>query len=141
MPERANSVRTVLLVVIVVLLGQVAWQAWRIENLKVDVSYNRRHIEEQAGRLSSELLKGRRGEIVQATQWLHEFYASDRGLRRANGLWLAPQNQPDFEAIGAWIFDVYLTARVNGASDEAARRAIADAIKATDEWRRAHQDN
>ena len=141
MPERANSVRTVLLVVIVVLLGQVAWQAWRIENLKVDVSYNRRHIEEQAGRLSSELLKGRRGEIVQATQWLHEFYASDRGLRRANGLWLEPQNQPDFEAIGAWIFDVYLTARVNGASDEAARRAIADAIKATDEWRRAHQDN
>jgi hypothetical protein len=140
MSDRATPIRTVLLVVIVVLLGQVAWQAWRIEALKEEVSYNRRHLEEQAGRLSTELLKGRRGDVVQATQWLHEFYASSEGLRRPGGLWLAPQNQPDFEAIGAWIFDVYLNARVNGASDESARQAIADAIKATDEWRRAHQD-
>lgn len=140
MSDRANPLRTLLLVVIVVLLGQVAWQAWRIEHLKEEVGYTRRHVEEQAGRRSTELLKGRRGEIVEATQWLHEFYASDSGLRRPNGLWLAQRNQPDFEAIGAWVFDVYLNARVNGASDEAARQAIVDAIKATDEWRRAHQD-
>jgi hypothetical protein len=36
------------------------------------------------------------------------------------------------------VFDVYLNARLNGASDADARQAIVDAIKGTDEWRQAH---
>ena len=44
-----------------------------------------------------------------------------RGLRRADGLWRADQKQPDFEALGAWIIDVYLNARVEGKTDEEAQ--------------------
>lgn len=138
MPSAAKPLRTVLLSVIVILLGQVIWQAWRIERLKDEVGFTRRHIEERAGELAGERLKGHREDIVRVSQWLHEFYASADGLRRPDGLWLAQQKQPDFEALGAWVFDVYLSARVNGASDADARQAVVDAIKGTDEWRQAH---
>lgn len=83
-------------------------------------------------------LRGRRADVVQAIAWLHEYYASDRGRRRPNGLWLADRKQPDFEAIGAWIFDVYLNERVAGKTEQQARQAIEDAIRSSDEWRRVH---
>lgn len=139
MTQPAKPVTTLLLVVIAILLGQVLWQALRIERLKNEVGFTERHLSEQAGKLAAERLNGHRADIVQATRWLHEFYASSDGLQRPDGLWLAQQKQPDFEAIGAWVFDVYLNARVNGASDADARQAIVDAIKQSDEWRRLHQ--
>ena len=139
MTQPAKPVTILLLVVIAILLGQVLWQALRIERLKYEVGFNQRHLAEQAGTLAAERLHGHREDIVQATRWLHEFYASADGLQRPDGLWLTQQKQPDFEGIGAWVFDVYLTARVNGASDADARQAIVDAIKQSDEWRRLHQ--
>lgn len=138
MTSQTNAIRTVLLIVIVILLGQVGWQAWRIEGLKAELGFTERHLEERAGELAAARLTGRREEIVRAARWLHEFYGSADGLRRPNGLWLSEQKQPDFEALGAWVFDVYLNARLNGASDADARQAIVDAIKGTDEWRQAH---
>lgn len=138
MTNHRNPVQMVLLFVIVILLGQVGWQVWRIETLKAELGFTKRHLEERAGELAAERLSGRREDIVRAAQWLHEFYGSAEGLRRPEGLWLSQQKQPDFEALGAWVFDVYLSARVNGASDADARQAIVDAIKGTDEWRRAH---
>jgi transcriptional regulator with XRE-family HTH domain len=136
--HQTNALRSVLIFVILVLLGQVAWQARRIEALKSELGFTQRHLEERAGDLAAERLNGRREDIVRAAQWLHEFYGSADGLRRPEGLWLSQQKQPDFEALRAWVFDVYLNARVHGASDADARQAVVDAIKGTDEWRQAH---
>ena len=48
------------------------------------------------------------------------------------------RNAIDAEAIGTWILDVYMQARIAGKSDAEARQSIADAIKGSDEWRRKH---
>jgi len=136
--DRSRILTTILLVVVVVLLGQVYWQNRRIAQLQSSMEFQQRKFEAQVGKLAAEKLKNQRGNVLQAAQWLHDYYKSDEGLRRADGLWRADQKQPDFEALGAWIFDVYLNARVEGKSDEEARKLITDAIQGSDEWRRVH---
>ena len=137
--ERSRLITTVLLVVVVVLIGQVYWQNRRIAQLQSSMEFQQRQFEEQAGKLAAEKLKGYRGDVMQAAQWLHQYYASPEGLRRADGLWRADQKQPDFEALGAWVIDVYLNARVEGKTDEEAKQLIKDAIQGSDEWRRVHE--
>ena len=136
--ERSRLITTVLLVVVVVLIGQVYWQNRRIAQLQSSMEFQQRQFEQQAGKLAAEKLKGYRADIMQAAQWLHQYYASDAGLRRADGLWRSDQKQPDFEALGAWVIDVYLNARVEGKTDEEAKKMITDAIQGSDEWRRVH---
>ena len=136
--DRSRILTTILLIVVVVLIGQVYWQNRRIAQLQSSMEYQQRQFEAQVGKLAAEKLKNQRGNVLQAAQWLHDYYKSDEGLRRADGLWRADQKQPDFEALGAWIFDVYLNARVEGKSDEEARKLITDAIQGSDEWRRVH---
>lgn len=136
--DRSRSLITILLVVILVLAGQEIWQQRRLRQLEFDLSYQQRHTLEQAGRLAADQLRGRRAEMVQAIQWLHAYYGSDKGLRRPNGLWRAEQKELDAEAIGAWIFDVYLNARLAGNTDDEARLMVEDAIRVSDEWRTAH---
>jgi hypothetical protein len=136
--DRSRLVTTILLVVVVVLIGQVYWQNRRIAQLQSSMDFQQRQFEAQVGKLAAEKLKNQRGNVLQAAQWLHEFYKSDEGLKRADGLWRSDQKQPDFEALGAWIFDVYLNARVEGKSEEDARKLITDAIRGSDEWRRVH---
>ncbi len=136
--DRSRILTTILLIVVVVLIGQVYWQNRRIAQLQSSMEFQQRQFEAQVGKLAAEKLKNQRGNVLQAAQWLHDYYKSDEGLRRADGLWRADQKQPDFEALGAWIFDVYLNARVEGKSDEEARKLITDAIQGSDEWRRVH---
>ena len=136
--DRSRILTTILLIVVVVLIGQVYWQNRRIAQLQSSMEFQQRQFEAQVGKLAAEKLKNQRGNVLQASQWLHDYYKSDEGLRRADGLWRADQKQPDFEALGAWIFDVYLNARVEGKSDEEARKLITDAIQGSDEWRRVH---
>jgi hypothetical protein len=136
--ERSRLITTILLVVVVVLIGQVFWQNRRIAQLQSSMEFQQRQFDEQAGKLAAEKLKGFRADIMNAAQWLHQYYKSDEGLRRADGLWRADQKQPDFEAFGAWVIDVYLNARVEGKTDEEARKMITDAIQGSDEWRRVH---
>jgi hypothetical protein len=136
--DRSRILTTILLVVVVVLIGQVYWQNRRIAQLQSSMEFQQRQFEAQVGKLAAEKLKNQRGNVLEAAQWLHDYYKSDQGLRRADGLWRADQKQPDFEALGAWIFDVYLNARVEGKSDEEARKLITDAIQGSDEWRRVH---
>ena len=136
--DRSRLVTTILLVVVVVLIGQVYWQNRRIAQLQSSMEFQQRQFEAQVGKLAAEKLKNQRGNVLQAAQWLHDYYKSDEGLRRADGLWRTDQKQPDFEALGAWIFDVYLNARVEGKSEEEARKMITDAIQGSDEWRRVH---
>ena len=57
--------------------------------------------------------------------------------RKASG-WPSSK-KVDAEAIGTWVLDVYLKARIAGATDAEARQTIADNIKGSDEWRRKHQ--
>lgn len=76
-----------------------------------------------------------RGELMAAGQWLHKFYQSKEGLQRPQGLWL--DDGPDFEGISAWILDVYVWARADGASDQEARQRIASGIRESAEWRAA----
>jgi len=136
--DRSRILTTILLVVVVVLIGQVYWQNRRIAQLQSSMEFQQRQFEAQVGKLAAEKLKNQRGNVLQAAQWLHDYYKSDQGLRRADGLWRSDQKQPDFEALGAWIFDVYLNARVEGKSEEEARKLITDAIQGSDEWRRVH---
>ena len=137
--DRSRLLTTILVVVVVILIGQVYWQQRRIQQLQFSMEFQQRQFDEQAGTLAAERLKGYRADVMQAAQWLHQYYASDEGLRRADGLWRADQKQPDFEALGAWIIDVYLNARVGGKTDEEAKKLIKDAIQGSDEWRRVHE--
>jgi len=136
--DRSRLITSILIIVVVVLIGQVFWQQRRISQLQYAMEFQQRQFEEQSGKLAAEKLKNHRSDVVQAAQWLHEYYKSDAGLRRANGLWRDDQKQPDFEAIGAWIYDVYLNARVEGKTEEEARKLITDAIQGSDEFRRVH---
>lgn len=136
--DRSRLVTTILLVVVVVLIGQVYWQNRRIAQLQSSMEFQQRQFEAQAGKLAADKIKGHRGDVMQAALWLHQYYASPEGLRRADGLWRSDQKQPDFEALGAWIIDVYLNARVEGKTDEEAKQMIKDAIQGSDEWKRVH---
>lgn len=137
--DRSRLITTVLVVVVVILIGQVYWQQRRIAQMQFAMDFQQRQFDEQAGKLAAEKLKGHRADVMQAAQWLHQYYASDAGLRRADGLWRSDQKQPDFEAIGAWVIDVYLNARIEGKTDEEAKKMITDAIQGSDEWRRVHE--
>ena len=137
--DRSRVITGVLVVIVIILLGQVYWQRGRIAQQQNAMAFQQRQFDEQVGRLAAERLKGYRADVMQAAQWLHQYYASDEGLRRADGLWRPDQKQPDFEALGAWIIDVYLNARVEGKTDEQAKQLIKDAIQGSDEWRRVHQ--
>ncbi|MBY0493954.1 MAG: hypothetical protein K2Y23_07040 [Cyanobacteria bacterium] len=136
--DRSRLLTTILVVVIIVLIGQVYWQRSRIAQQQNAMAFQQKQFDEQAGKLAAERMKGHRADVMQAAQWLHQYYASDEGLRRADGLWRSDQKQPDFEALGAWILDVYLNARVEGKTDEEAKQLIKDAIQSSDEWKRVH---
>lgn len=136
--DRSRLITSILIVVIIALVGQVYWQTRRITQLQESMEFQQKQFEQQAAKLAGEKLKGYRGDVMQAAQWLHQYYASDEGLKRANGLWRADQKQPDFEAFGAWVIDVYLNARVDGKSDEEAKQLIRNAIQGSDEWKRVH---
>ncbi|HEX6164268.1 MAG TPA: hypothetical protein VFZ31_12935 [Vicinamibacterales bacterium] len=137
--DRSRLITSILVFVIIVLAGQVYWLRNRLAQQQSAMAFQQRQFDEQTGRLAAERLKGYRADVMNAAQWLHQYYASDEGLRRADGLWRADQKQPDFEALGAWIIDVYLNARVEGKTDEEAKQMIRDAIQGSDEWRRVHQ--
>ncbi len=77
-----------------------------------------------------------REDLTAAALWLHEYYKSQEGLQRPDGLWLG--DRPDFEGLSAWILDVYVWARAEGATDEEARQRIVQAIQGSDEWKAKH---
>jgi hypothetical protein len=77
-----------------------------------------------------------RNEFLQAQQRLDAFYRAPEGLQRPNGLSI--DAAPDFLGIAAWIFDVYLNARLEGRSPDAAWADVVRGIQATDEWRARH---
>jgi hypothetical protein len=77
-----------------------------------------------------------RREMIEAGAWLDQFYRSPEGLQRPQGL--SNNGVPDWEGVGAWLFDVYLKARVAGKSPADSRQAVVTAIQKTDEWKAKH---
>ena len=136
MPRAANAF---LAISTLILLGLAAWQHMRISSLAADLDQSRRELTFKVEQLSNEKLQGHREELVGAVAFLDDLYRSADGLQRPGGLYNADAQKVDAEAIGTWILDVYLKARIDGKTDAEARQSIADAIKGSDEWRRKHQ--
>jgi hypothetical protein len=137
-PSRVKTLNTILAVVVLVVLGYAAWQAMQISALRAELVQSQRALESRVESIAIEKLNFRREEMVATVQWLDEFYRSPDGLQRPGGLVNPASNRVDGEAIGVWVLDVYLKARIEGASEEEARRRVADNITGTDEWRRKH---
>lgn len=136
--DRLRTTNTLMALVILALLAQAAWQGMRISGLKAEVDQARRELNTRVERMALEKLQERREDLVAAVAFVDEFYRSPEGLQRPEGLWLAESKKIDAEAIGTWVLDVYLKARIAGATDAEARQTIADNIKGSDEWRRKH---
>jgi hypothetical protein len=132
-----KTLNTLLALVVLVLLGQAAWQAMRMSALRAELAQSQRDLEGRVEALAAERLTFRREEMASTVAWLDEFYRSKEGLQRPGGL-VNAESRPDGEAIGVWILDVYLKARIEGASEEQARQRVMDNIKATEEWRKKH---
>ena len=133
-----RPVSSILAIVVLMLLGLAAWQELRFSSLKAELEQSRRELSTRAAQLASEKLQGHRAEMVAAVAFLDDLYRSPDGLMRPDGLYLSDARRVDAEAIGTWVLDVYLQARIAGKSDAEARQSIADAIKGSDEWRRKH---
>ena len=136
--KRLRATNTLMAIVILVLIGQVAWQQMRISSLKADGEQTRRELTTRVERLANDKLQSHREEMVNAVAFVDDLYRSADGLQRPGGLYIPDAQRIDAEAIGTWILDVYMQARIAGKTDVEARQSIADAIKGSDEWRRKH---
>jgi hypothetical protein len=137
--SRLRTTNTFMAIVILLLLGQVAWQQMRMSGLKADLEQSKRELINNVDRLATEKVQAHREEMVAAVAFVDDLYRSADGLQRPGGLYLPDAQRVDAEAIGTWILDVYMKARIEGKSDAEARQSISDAIKGSDEWRRKHQ--
>ena len=133
-----KTANTVLAVVVLALLGLAAWQAMRVSAITAELRRSERALESRVESLAIEKLKFHREEMAAVVQWLDDVYRGQDGLQRPGGLVRVDSGRPDGEAIGAWILDVYLKARIDGTSEEEARTLVMDQIKATEEWRAKH---
>ena len=135
---RLRAANTFMAIAILLMLGQLAWQQMRISSLKADLDQSRRELITKAVTLANEKLQGNRAELVAAVAFVDDLYRSAEGLQRPGGLYSAQTERVDAEAIGTWVLDVYLQARIAGKSDAEARESITAAIRGSDEWRRKH---
>jgi len=137
--SRLRVMNTFMAIVILLLLVQVAWQQMRMSGLKADLDQAQRELLTRVEKLANEKVQTHREELVAAVAFVDDLYRSADGLQRPGGLYIPDAQKVDAEAIGTWVLDVYLQARIAGKSDAEARQSIADAIKGSDEWRRKHQ--
>jgi hypothetical protein len=136
--SRLRTTNTLMAIVILVLLGQVAWQEMRISSLKAGLEQSQRELATRVEKMANDKLQSHREEMVNAVAFVDDLYRSADGLQRPGGLYIPDAKRVDAEAIGTWILDVYMQARIAGKSDAEARQSIADAIKGSEEWRRKH---
>ena len=107
-----------------------------VARTRIDPAELQKRVDQRATRLVVDAVRDRRHDMIAAGQWLHSFYQADEGLKRPEGLWI--EKHPDFEGIGAWLFDVYLASRLAGADDAEARKKVMDGIRQSDEWKQKH---
>lgn len=77
-----------------------------------------------------------RQEMMEAGKRLHQFYKAADGLQRNDGLWI--NGEPDWEGVGAWLFDTYLMARIAGKDATQAWATVESGIRDSREWREKH---
>ena len=107
-----------------------------VARTRIDPAELQKRVDQRATRLVVDAVRDRRHDMIAAGQWLHSFYQADEGLKRPEGLWI--EKHPDFEGMGAWLFDVYLASRLAGADDAEARKRVMDGIRQSDEWKQKH---
>jgi hypothetical protein len=135
---RLRATNTFMAIAILLMLVQLAWQQMRISSLKADLEQSHRELTNKVEKLANDKVQSHREELVAAVAFVDDLYRSADGLQRPGGLYSPDAQKVDAEAIGTWILDVYLKARIEGKTDAEARQSIADAIKGSDEWRRKH---
>jgi hypothetical protein len=135
---RLRTLNAFMAIVILLMLGLLSWQEMRVSSLKADLEQTRRELTTRVERMADAKLKTHREEMVNAVAFVDDLYRSTDGLQRPGGLYNPEARRVDAEAIGTWILDVYLQARIAGKSDAEARQSITDAVKGSDEWRRKH---
>ena len=139
-----DKTRQRILLGVVVVLGLTACVLYlnnrdlrsEVARLTISPEELQQRVDVRARKLVVDAVRDRRHDMIAAGQWLHSYYQSDEGLKRPDGLWI--DKHPDFEGIGAWLFDVYLAERLAGADDAAARQKVTDAIRQSGEWRQKH---
>src|SRR5437660_3253138 len=131
MLTRVLAVSTALLAALVI------HQYSTINQLRSDVEAARTRALVEARASVADSMEGQGAEVQRVMIWLNDFYKSADGLQRREGLWI--NGHPDFEGLGAWVFDVYLRQRLKGDTEEQARQAIETAIRESDEWRVKHR--
>ena len=139
-----DKTRQRILLSVVVVLGLISCVLFLINrNLRSEVARLtispeelQQRVDQRARNQIVDAVRDHRHDMIAAGQWLHSFYQSDEGLKRPEGLWI--DNYPDFEGIGAWLFDVYLASRLAGDDDAQARRRVVDGIRQSNEWREKH---
>jgi hypothetical protein len=131
MLTRILAVATALLALLVI------HQYNRIAELRTELADARQHAGAEARASVSDTMEGQGAEMRRAMEWLHEFYRSQDGLQRADGLWIA--GHPDYEGISYWIFEVYLRDRLKGMSEDQARHVVEDGIRQSEEWHAKHK--
>lgn len=136
--SRLRTLNTFLAIALLIALIEVAWQEMHISSLKAEVDQSARALTTEAAKLANEKIQSRREDVVAAVSFVDDLYRSADGLQRPGGLYMPDAKKVDAEAIGTWVLDVYMRARIDGKSDAEARQSIADAIKGSDEWHRKH---
>ena len=131
-------INTVLPLVTLLALFVVSWQGLHIRSLAAELEQSKRELNTRVERMANERIQTHREELVNAVAFVDDLYRSPEGLMRPGGLYMTDAQRVDAEAIGTWVLDVYMKARIAGKSDAEARQSIADAIKGSDEWRRKH---
>jgi hypothetical protein len=126
-----------LAVATVLLSALVLYEYNRIGQLRADLARVQARSIAESRALAAASLEGQGPEIHRAMVWLHDYYRSPEGLRRPEGLWI--DGHPDFEGLSAWVFEVYLTSRLKGLTEEQARDAVVTAIRESSEWRAKHR--
>ena len=127
----------ILAVTTVVLAALVVHQYSRMDQLRYQAAQSyARGAKDQRAELQK-LVEAQAPEIRRTVAWLNTFYQSQQGLQRPGGLWI--DGHPDYEGLSTWVFQVYLTHRFDGESEEQARESMTKAIMATDEWKAKHR--
>lgn len=77
-----------------------------------------------------------RGEMFDALTFLNTYYKAPEGLQRPQGLSI--NGAADLEGVAAWMFDVYVNARLDRKSHQAGKDAMVAEIRKSGEWQSKH---
>lgn len=120
-------------VIVVCLSVLVFWEGRALVGLKADLGAER--VAQQQAASALHAIEAGPDEMVGTVTWLQAYVASTDGLHRAGGL--CADNTLDAAGLGGWL-NVYVQARVHGASEADARQAVIAAIRTSPDWQRAH---